>query len=121
MTGPNLQKRIIMNKLSSWPAVLCWLIVLLEGYDLVVLGAVIPTLIEHHHIGCTAARATFAATTSLVGVAIGAAVVGPIADRYGRRKVLLASIALFSAFTAAVPVAGSITVFGVFRLLAGIG
>lgn len=121
MTGPNLQKRIIMNKLSSWPAVLCWLIVLLEGYDLVVLGAVIPTLIEQHHIGFTAARATFAATISLVGVAIGAALVGPIADRYGRRKVLLASIALFSAFTAAVPAAGSITVFGVFRLLAGIG
>ncbi|WP_433622696.1 MFS transporter [Nocardia sp. CA-120079] len=110
-----------MNKLSSWPAVLCWLIVLLEGYDLVVLGAVIPTLIEHHHIGFTAARATFAATISLVGVAVGAALVGPIADHYGRRKVLLASIALFSAFTAAVPAAGSITVFGVFRLLAGIG
>ncbi|MGY4100803.1 hypothetical protein ACW2Q0_14795 [Nocardia sp. R16R-3T] len=42
-----------MNKLSSWPAVLCWLIVVLEGYDLVVLGLVIPTLIEHHHIGFT--------------------------------------------------------------------
>ncbi|MFE9323427.1 MFS transporter [Nocardia sp. NPDC052278] len=110
-----------MNKLSSRPAVLCWLIVLLEGYDLVVLGAVIPTLIEHHHIGFTAARATFAATISLVGVAVGAALVGPIADHYGRRKVLLASIALFSAFTAAVPAAGSITVFGLFRLLAGIG
>ncbi len=120
MTGPNLQKRMIMNKLSSWPAALCWLIVLLEGYDLVVLGAVIPTLIEQHHIGFTAAGATFVATISLVGVAIGAAG-GPLADRYGRRKVLLASIALFSAFTAAVPAAGSVTVFGLFRLLAGIG
>lgn len=110
-----------MPKLPSLPAVLCWLIVLLEGYDLVVLGAVIPTLIEHHHIGFTAARATFAATISLVGVAIGAAAVGPLADRYGRRRVLLASITLFSIFTAAVPLAGSISVFAALRLFAGLG
>ncbi|MFI6364068.1 hypothetical protein ACIBG0_15110 [Nocardia sp. NPDC050630] len=89
---PNLQKRIIMNKLSSWPTAVCWLIVLLEGYDLVVLGAVIPTLIEHHHIGFTAAGTTFVATIALVAVAIGAAG-EPLADRYERRRVL-ASIAL---------------------------
>lgn len=110
-----------MNKLLSWPAVLCWLTVLLDGYDLVVLGAVIPTLIEENHVGFTAAGATFAATISLVGVAIGAAGVGPLADRYGRRSVLLGSILLFSVFTIAVPWAGSVTVFGVFRLLAGLG
>lgn len=108
-----------MNKLSPWPTALCWLIVLFEGYDLVVLGAVIPTLIEQHHVGFTSAGATFVATMSLVGVAIGATS-GLLADRYGRRKVLLASIALFSAFTVAVPAAGSVTAFGVFRLLAGI-
>ncbi|WP_084528927.1 MFS transporter [Nocardia crassostreae] len=110
-----------MQKLPSTAAILCWLIVVLEGYDLVVLGAVIPTLIEQHHIGFTAARATFAATISLVGVAIGAVLVGPVADRFGRRKVLLAAIALFSVFTAAVPLAGSVAVFGAFRLVAGIG
>ncbi|MFG1797669.1 MFS transporter [Nocardia sp. NPDC049149] len=110
-----------MKKLMSWSAVLCWLIVLLEGYDLVVLGAVIPTLIDQHHLGFTAASATFAATISLVGVAIGATASGPIADRYGRRRMLLGSIALFSLCTAIVPVAGSVTVFGAFRLIAGIG
>lgn len=110
-----------MTKLLSWAAILCWLTVLLDGYDLVVLGAVIPTLIEHHHLGFTAARATLAATISLVGVAVGAAVSGPLADRYGRRKVLLTSIALFSVFTAVVPAAGTVAVFDVFRLLAGLG
>ncbi|MFI1912352.1 MFS transporter [Nocardia sp. NPDC020380] len=111
----------MMRKLLSWPAALCWLTVLLDGYDLVVLGAAIPTLIEHHHLGFTAARATFAATISLVGVAIGAAGSGPLADRFGRRSVLLASIALFSVFTTALPLAGSVAVFGAFRLLAGLG
>ncbi|WP_433654206.1 MFS transporter [Nocardia sp. CA-128927] len=110
-----------MKKLLSWPAVLCWLTVLLEGYDLVVLGAVIPTLIDQHHLGFTAASATFAATMSLVGVAIGATASGPVADRYGRRWVLLSSIVVFSVFTAAIPLAGSVGVFAAFRLIAGLG
>ncbi|WP_194833249.1 aromatic acid/H+ symport family MFS transporter [Nocardia sp. XZ_19_369] len=110
-----------MNKLLSWPAMLCWLTVLLEGYDLVVLGAVIPTLIDQHHLGFTAASATFAATMSLVGVAIGATGSGPVTDRYGRRWMLLGSIALFSLFTAVIPLAGSVGVFATFRLIAGIG
>ncbi|MFI9402528.1 MFS transporter [Nocardia sp. NPDC052316] len=110
-----------MKKLLSWPAMLCWLTVLLEGYDLVVLGAVIPTLIDQHHLGFTAASATFAATMSLVGVAIGATGSGPVTDRYGRRCMLLGSIALFSLFTAVIPLAGSVGVFATFRLIAGIG
>ena len=28
-----------------WPVVLCWVAVALDGFDLVVLGAVIPTLL----------------------------------------------------------------------------
>ncbi|WP_107656792.1 MFS transporter [Nocardia suismassiliense] len=110
-----------MNKLLSWPAVLCWLTVLLEGYDLVVLGAVIPTLIDQDHLGFTAAGATFAATMSLVGVAIGATGSGPVTDRYGRRWMLLGSIVLFSLFTAVIPLAGSVGMFAMFRLIAGIG
>ncbi|WP_338759181.1 aromatic acid/H+ symport family MFS transporter [Nocardia vulneris] len=110
-----------MKKLLSWPAVLCWLTVLLEGYDLVVLGAVIPTLIDQRHLGFTAASTTFAATISLVGVAIGATASGLIADRYGRRRMLLCSIAVFSLCTAAIPLAGSVGVFAAFRLIAGIG
>ncbi|MFF3225809.1 MFS transporter [Nocardia suismassiliense] len=110
-----------MNKLLSWPAMLCWLTVLLEGYDLVVLGAVIPTLIDQRHLGFTAASATFAATMSLVGVAIGATGSGPVTDRYGRRWMLLGSIALFSLFTAVIPLAGSVGVFATFRLIAGVG
>ncbi len=106
---------------SLWPAVLCWLTVLLDGLDLVMLGAVIPTLLKTHHLGFTVAGATSVATASLVGVAIGASLVGPMADRVGRRAVLMFSIALFSTFTIAVPFATSVTMFGAFRLIAGIG
>ncbi|MER6983064.1 MFS transporter [Streptomyces carpinensis] len=106
---------------SMWTVVLCWITVMLEGYDLVVLGAIIPTLLKTHHLGMTAGDATTIATLSLVGVAIGAVCVGPLADRLGRRLLLIGSVLLFSVFTLLVPLAGSVTVFALLRLVAGLG
>ncbi|KUN23121.1 MFS transporter [Streptomyces corchorusii] len=106
---------------NLWTVVLCWTTVLLEGYDLVVLGAIIPTLLKTRHLGMTAGDATTVATLSLVGVAIGAVLVGPLADRLGRRLLLIGSVVLFSVFTLLVPRAGSVTMFAVLRLIAGLG
>ncbi|MGW1525012.1 MFS transporter [Streptomyces sp. NPDC002159] len=106
---------------DAWTVVLCWITVLLEGYDLVVLGAIIPTLLKTHHLGMTAADATTIATLSLVGVAIGAVCVGPLADRLGRRHLLMGSVVLFSLFTVLVPLADSVAMFAVLRLIAGVG
>ncbi|MET9017950.1 aromatic acid/H+ symport family MFS transporter [Streptomyces olivaceoviridis] len=106
---------------NLWTVVLCWTTVLLEGYDLVVLGAIIPTLLKTRHLGMTAGDATTVATLSLVGVAIGAVLVGPLADRLGRRLLLIGSVVLFSVFTLLVPLAGSVTMFAVLRLIAGLG
>ena len=72
-----------------WPVLLCWLAVALDGYDLVVLGAVIPTLDSTGALGFTTASLTTAATLGLVGVGIGAITVGPVTDRIGRRKTLV--------------------------------
>ena len=104
-----------------WPTLLCWLTVLLEGFDLVVLGAVIPTLVKSKHVGMTDGGATTIATLSLVGVAIGAALVGPLTDRIGRRTVLVGSVVLFSIFTVIVPLTPSVATFAAVRLLAGLG
>ncbi|MEU9554044.1 MFS transporter [Streptomyces fumanus] len=106
---------------DRWTVVLCWITVLLEGYDLVVLGAIIPTLLKTHHLGMTAGDATTVATLSLVGVAIGAVCVGPLADRLGRRKLLIGSVVVFSLFTILVPLAGSVAMFAALRLIAGLG
>lgn len=106
---------------TLWPTALCWMTVLLEGFDLVALGAVIPRLLDSGHLGFDGAAATFVATISLVGVAVGAALVGPVADRIGRRMVLMGSILLFSVFTLLIPLAPSVAVFGAFRLVAGFG
>ncbi len=103
-----------------WPLVLCWVIVALDGFDLVVLGTVIPTLLGTHELGFDAPAATAVATAGLVGVGIGALTVGPLADRYGRRRCLLLCVTVFSVLTLAIVIAPNLFVFGLLRVLAGL-
>ena len=106
---------------SKWPVWLCWLAMVLDGFDLVVLGTVIPTLIKTNDLGFDAVGATFAATISLVGVGIGALFIAPLSDRFGRRRLLVACVLWFSLFTLAVVFAPNVAIFGIFRMLAGLG
>ncbi|MDO9380020.1 MAG: aromatic acid/H+ symport family MFS transporter [Nocardioidaceae bacterium] len=104
-----------------WAVALCWLAVAFDGFDLVVLGAVIPTLIETGDLGFDPASATLAATVGLVGVGLGALAIGPLTDRFGRRRTLIACVASFSLFTLLIAVAPSLEVFVALRFLAGLG
>ncbi|MBM6591324.1 aromatic acid/H+ symport family MFS transporter [Brevibacterium sp. RIT 803] len=105
---------------TRWPAILCWLAVALEGFDLVVLGAVIPELLATNAIGFTAEAATLVATLSLVGVGLGAAAVGPIADRFGRRYTIIFCVLVFSVFTILVAFSPNVALFTTFRFIAGL-
>ncbi|MDQ1052788.1 AAHS family benzoate transporter-like MFS transporter [Arthrobacter sp. SORGH_AS 212] len=109
------------SRASRWPIWLCWLAMVLDGFDLVVLGTVIPTLIKSGELGFDAVGATLVATISLVGVGAGALFIAPLSDRFGRRKLMVACVLWFSLFTLAVAWAPNVAMFGVFRFLAGIG
>jgi MFS family permease len=104
-----------------WPVALCWVAVALDGFDLVVLGAVIPVLGKTGALGFTDRSLTLVATIGLLGVGIGAVLIGPLTDRFGRRRSLISCIAVFSVCTLLVAVAPSITVFAVLRFVAGLG
>lgn len=106
---------------DRWPVWLCWIAVALDGFDLVVLGAVIPTLKATGDLGFTASSLTAASTLGLVGVGLGAVAVGPLTDRIGRRVTLISCIALFSVLTLGIAVAQDTTQFIVLRFLAGLG
>ena len=104
-----------------WPVLLCWVAVALDGFDLVVLGAVIPTLSKTGALGFTDSSLTLASTVGLIGMGIGAVCVGPLTDKFGRRTTLISSIAVFSTLTLALAVAQNVTQFTVLRFLAGLG
>ncbi len=109
------------DRRSAWPVWLCWFAMVLDGFDLVVLGTVIPTLIATGDLGFDAVGATFAATISLVGVGLGALFIAPLADRFGRRRLLIGCVAGFSLFTLAIAFAPNVAVFSALRMLAGLG
>ncbi|ONI81171.1 MFS transporter [Actinosynnema sp. ALI-1.44] len=104
-----------------WAISLAWSAVLLDGFDLVVLGTVIPVLLEHKVWGLTPTSAATVSTFGLVGMMIGALTIGALTDTLGRRKAMILSVASFSLLTALCAFAPSVFVFGLLRFLAGLG
>ncbi|MEV7556029.1 aromatic acid/H+ symport family MFS transporter [Amycolatopsis sp. NPDC089917] len=105
----------------SWVVPLAWTAVLLDGFDLVVLGTVLPALLRDHVWGLTPGTASVISTVGLIGMTIGALAIGTITDLIGRRKALIIAVTAFSAFTALCAISPSAFVFGLLRFLAGLG
>lgn len=105
----------------AWVAPLCWIAVLLDGFDAVVLGAVLPSMLESAELGMTTAEGTAVATAGLVGMMIGALAMGYLTDRLGRRKMLIGAVIFFSLLTFAAAFSPNVLIFGILRFLAGLG
>ncbi|MBC3193585.1 aromatic acid/H+ symport family MFS transporter [Pseudonocardia sp. C8] len=105
----------------GWIAPLCWAAVALEGFDLVVLGVVLPALLDEPAWGLDPATASLISTAGLVGVMVGALSAGPLADRVGRRTAMLITVVSFSVLSLACAFAAGPWTFGVLRFLAGLG
>ncbi|WP_060482076.1 aromatic acid/H+ symport family MFS transporter [Pseudomonas sp. NBRC 111119] len=97
----------------------CSFIMLFDGYDLVIYGSVVPRLMEAWAL--TPVIAGWMGSAALFGMMFGAVVVGPLADRLGRRKVIICSMglaslrALMTAFTWDAPS------FALARFVTGVG
>ncbi|MEV4312416.1 MFS transporter [Actinocrispum sp. NPDC049592] len=107
---------------SSWAVVaLCATVVVAEGYDLIVYGALLPRLLTEPGWGLTAAGAGELGSLVYVGMLVGGLLGGRLTDSYGRRSIVLASIGMFTVWTFACALAQSPWQLGLFRLLAGLG
>jgi MFS transporter, AAHS family, benzoate transport protein len=106
---------------ANWVAPLCWIAVLLDGFDLVVVGTVVTTLQRPDEWALSGAGTTFVITIGLVGMMIGALTIGTLTDVVGRRKALIGAVTAFSFFTLLCAFAPNAAVFGLLRFLAGLG
>ncbi|WP_205894996.1 hypothetical protein [Metapseudomonas otitidis] len=70
--------------------VFCFLIVLLDGFDTAVIGYVAPELIGDWGLVREQLAPAFGA--GLFGMLVGAVCCGPLADRFGRKRVLLGAV-----------------------------
>jgi AAHS family 4-hydroxybenzoate transporter-like MFS transporter len=105
---------------SQWRVIgLCALVALLDGLDLQSIGLAAPAMGAQLHIPPPSFGVVFSA--ALAGLAIGAFALGPVADRVGRKGVLLAATVCFGLFTLATAFATSLGELLAYRFLAGAG
>ena len=109
------------SKGSAAAVLVCWLLVVFDGYDLIVYGTVQSSLISETGWGLSKATAGTIGSMAFVGMMIGAIFAGRMADSWGRRRTILGCAIIFSIFTILCAFAPNAAVFGALRLLAGIG
>ncbi|MGJ4943640.1 MFS transporter [Bradyrhizobium sp. HKCCYLS1011] len=98
---------------------LCFVIVLLDGFDTAAIGFIAPSLLKEWGIEKSALGPVLSA--ALFGLAAGALFSGPLADRVGRKVVLVASVLVFSLACLASALATNLTELTVPRCITGIG
>jgi AAHS family 4-hydroxybenzoate transporter-like MFS transporter len=98
---------------------LCSLIQICDGYDVGSIGWAVPSLTHAWNVPPSAFALAF--LWSNLGVMAGALSSGPIGDRFGRKPLLLASIAIFGLASLLSAFAGSLGVLSVLRFFTGLG
>src|SRR3954469_11618940 len=101
--------------------VLCWLCLVADGYDLMTYGATIPALIGKAPFHLTPAQAGHIGSIALTGMLAGSLVAGMLTDRIGRRRIFIASVAVFSLGMLLTSVAPTLDLFVAFRILTCFG
>ena len=112
------------DRLPRWPYGRGVLLLVGAGYffgffDILTIGVVLPTVGEQ--FGVSSAAAAVAVTTSLVGYVIGAIGLGQVADRFGRRAGLYASLGFFTVGSLLSALSPNMLTLDVSRFITGIG
>ena len=111
------ERPISATQVRVW--LLCGLVAVLDGLDTQVIGVAGPLMAADLGLSPAAFAPVFSA--GLLGAAIGALLFGPLADRVGRKPMLVSATALFGLFTCLTAVADSVAVLLTYRFLAGLG
>ncbi|WP_321956495.1 3-(3-hydroxy-phenyl)propionate transporter MhpT [Paraburkholderia bannensis] len=98
---------------------LCLAIALLEGLDLQSAGVAGPRMAKEFSLAV--AQMGWAFSAGAIGLLPGAALGGRLADRFGRKRVLMASVTLFGLFSLATTLVWNFESLLVARLLTGLG
>ena len=118
------------STLAAWPVprsstnrvlLCCFIAILAEGYDVGVLGAILPALSEYEAWALSPLELGALGSYALIGMLIGAMTIGTLSDRYGRRNMLVVSVLIFALAQIGVALAPSPELFGLFRLIGGLG
>ncbi len=97
----------------------CAAVLFLDGFDTTAIGYVAPSLAKEWHIGKEALGPVFSA--GLFGLMIGALLLGPLADRIGRKKIIVLSTLAFGIGTLTTFFVNDVSTLLAIRFLTGLG
>ena len=98
---------------------LCFFIVAVDGFDTAAIGFIAPAI--RAEWGLTAAHLAPVFGAGLAGLMAGAFLFGPLADRFGRKTILMACVGFFGLACLASAYSTSLGMLVVLRFLTGLG
>lgn len=104
------QKKALLSASLGW---------MLDGMDIMLYFMVLAELMKH--FGMSKAMGGLMSSLTLLASAAGGILFGLVADRIGRVKALMGSILVYSVFTGACGLSGSVWQLAIFRTLLGLG
>jgi benzoate transport len=110
------------SPMSKWQLTiitLCILLVSLDGFDVLSISFAAPGIAKEW--GIDRAALGIVLSMELIGMGVGAFILGHLADRFGRRPTILFSLAVMSVGMYLASVASSVTVLAAIRLFTGLG
>ncbi|MCT8343370.1 MULTISPECIES: MFS transporter [Photorhabdus] len=107
------------SKVQWQVLILCFLIVVIDGFDTVLMGYIAPAVVNDFKVEGAILGPTMSA--ALFGLSLGSIFSGPLADRFGRKSVLTISVTVFGLLSLATAVADSIQTLTILRFLTGLG
>ncbi|TID63751.1 aromatic acid/H+ symport family MFS transporter [Acinetobacter junii] len=122
MEKVNINETIDNAKFSlfHWKVLVwCLIIIIFDGYDLIIYGVALPLLMQQWSL--TAVQAGLLASAALFGMMFGAMIFGTLSDRLGRKKTIMICVTLFSGFTFLGAFATNPVEFAILRFIAGLG
>lgn len=98
---------------------LCAFVALMDGYDSVIIGLTAPAIAHTLSLDIKSFGPIFSAAQ--FGFMLGAFISGPLADRIGRKSILIGSVATFGLFSLLTPLSESYWHLVMLRLFTGLG
>jgi benzoate transport len=118
----DIRHQIDASKMSSYQ----WLIIAvttflnaLDGYDVLAMAFTATSVTKE--FGLSGAQLGWLLSAGLIGMAVGSLVLGPFADRYGRRKILIVALAINALGLFLSTTANSAIELGLWRVVTGLG
>jgi AAHS family 4-hydroxybenzoate transporter-like MFS transporter len=108
-----------VSPLQKLLLLLCFLVIAIDGFDTAIVGFIAPAIRAEWGLEITHLGPLFAA--GLFGLMLGAFAVGPLADRYGRKALLVASMIVFGLASLASSFSAGLTSLIGWRFVTGLG